>query len=145
MTLPLIGCCDLYVAYQDFTKMGFRCDENSKTVTSAKALGPERLFRLYADARDLLKSTTIPAGHYRVVIDPVPEQFKDLEPVSVRVMSENFADNSPEDVRLMLNWCFDHIVDLQVKSIGQPVPYIILLWGEGPTAGEAVLWRRVEE
>lgn len=92
MLLPLTGCYDLY---QQAKHMLIGCDEDSRPVTMAKALSPERLSRLYNEARKLLQDTTVPHGSFRVVIDPIPRQFEDLEPLQMRVVSDNFGATRP--------------------------------------------------
>lgn len=128
---PLVSCRGI----------GFTCDEDSRAVAAARALDGARLERLYADAEELFRKT--PTSRLGPVeVSPIPDEFKDIDPILMRVHSDGIF---PDSVLLRLKGCLDHHVDLHVNSIAKADASITVSWGEGPTAGDEVLWRRGED
>lgn len=126
----LAGCGDL------------SCDGNDPVVVAARALSEERLERLYADAEHVIRTKPKVLGEYWDDTDgPVPEWFKDFKPIKIRVQSRK-RSSFPQSVSLMLKGCFDHYIYLDVTSIGTADARIEIKYGEGPSSGTEVLWRR---
>ena len=107
-------------------------------MAAARALDGARLERLYGDAEKLFRKTPVRRND-RVKVSPVPDEFKDIKPVLIRVYAGGVF---PNRVQLRLKGCLDHHVDLDVNSIGTADANISVSWGEGPSAGSEVLWKR---
>ncbi|MGB5628250.1 MAG: hypothetical protein WBM57_02700 [Woeseiaceae bacterium] len=94
-------------------------------MTYAKSLSQERLATLYyQDSKRLLASSP------NVHISPIPDEFGDIIMIDMRTWGS-------EEIGLKLEGCFDHFVFLNIDTqLGQ----ITVKYGEGPTAGEELLW-----
>ena len=120
----LAGCIDV------------TCDGNDSEAVAARALSKERLERLYTDI-----ANWGPNKHWTDVYlwddakGEVPEQFKDI--------GAGFAERTFDgNVVLRLRGCMDHHLDLIVVLAKDEDPRIELRYGEGPTSGQEILWRR---
>ena len=125
----LVGCIDI------------SCDSNDPVVVAARALSKARLERLYADAEVVIRTKPKVLGDYwDDSKGPVPERFRDLKPIKIRVESSR-RSLRPKRVSLMLKGCFDHYIYLDVTSIGTADARIEIQYGEGPSSGTEVLWK----
>jgi len=100
------------------------CDSDHGSVISAKSLSDERLATLSLDSKNLL------SAERGVHSSPVPAEFSDLEPIYVKRFADDFLD-------IKLAGCFDHGVFVRVYAQSGRVTVI---YGEGPTWGEEILW-----
>ena len=111
------------------------CDESSSAVAYARSIPKDRLAQLYRDAKAQLKSgqTLQRAGPGT---GNGPTWLDDLTYRNV------ILDNAR--TRILLRGCFDHFVFIQINGISDRRSFygnsLLLVWGEGPTAGSEVLW-----
>ena len=111
------------------------CGEGSSAVAFARSLPDDRLVRLYEDAKDHVET-----GKPLIRVGPLdgdaPEWLSDLTYRNITL------DGTRS--RIMLNGCFDEFVIIYIPGVPgmyeDESPALILSWGEGPAAGEEVLW-----
>ncbi len=98
------------------------CGGNSEAAEYARSLSQSRLKQLHIDMEKYYKSSVSYADEIRIrgKVD-VPDEFKDLDIVSVR----------PRRTQIMVEGCFDHYMYMDFKGIDESnTKEIILRYGE---------------
>ena len=95
-------------------------------------LTQERLARLFTDIQRLASSPE--ARHGWPIRGAFPAELSDLNPTTAKAQGGEFE--------VVLKHCMDHRIVLAVPI--DKDRQIALYWGEGPTAGQQVLWRQPE-
>ena len=107
-----------------------RCDENSKETKMAQNLSQHELENLYKSMQAIsAKNISIGPG----IDGEIPEPFKYLNPIALQVEKNSHAF-------LYLKICgMDYKVTMYFRLYSEPGE-IKLIWGDGPDAGQMVLW-----
>jgi hypothetical protein len=108
------------------------CDEDHPDVAVARRMSSETLTALFAEAE-----TTMTQEHGAVMEIPVRTELPTfhLSPLA-------FTHFSDTEASVMLDGCFDHHLYLRLRDLNSEAGRIVLTWGEGPFAGERVLWSK---
>jgi len=107
------------------------CDADDDVVHEARALPQPVLAALYEEAEGMSRAG-MRSG--KAVATALPGLHADD-----RLWFQMFGRT---DARVRLRYCFDHGVVLWFHDLGTAEGRVMLKWGEGPTAGEQVLWRK---
>ena len=133
----LIAIIVFFYPVISFLSNSENCDENSKAVAFARSLSQERLNKLFTDIKELKTSgKTLYYIYDAKGAATIPTQFKDLNLKKIDGLRQS------KFVKVMLEGCFDTFVFLYIYGVDEGEAKIVLTWGEGPFAGEQVLWKK---